>query len=353
MSVERHSYAIDVLRIVAAHAIVAHHLAIYTSMADAAWPLAPELFRWFADHARKAVQVFLVVGGFLAARSLLPMDQGVAGAARERPRQPMVATRRIVSRFLRLAPMVWLALLAITMVEAFVGMAPGDAAPAGALRMIANALLLHDVLGVPSMSAGLWYVAIDLQLFACAVVLASFGPRSPRAVLGCVVAAVLASAWFFNRHAGGDAFAPYFMASYGLGMLAAWAVGPMAPQARAALLAASVGVVLALTVDFRDRLVLACVSAWLLVAMHRGRSIGPGLASTTPGLARALRRQAGATYALFLLHYPVALLVDAWWPRVAPSTPSTRGAGLIVAWLASWALAMVVHRWVEPRITPR
>jgi peptidoglycan/LPS O-acetylase OafA/YrhL len=95
------------------------------------------------------------------------------------------------------------------------------------------------------------------------------------------------------------------------------------------------------------------VIAWLLVAMHRGRSIGPGLASTTPGFARALRRQAGATYALFLLHYPVALLVDAWWPRVALSTPSTRGAGLIVAWLASWALAMVVHRWVEPRITPR
>jgi hypothetical protein len=41
-------------------------------MSDVALPLAPNLIAWLYDHARLAVQVFLVLGGYLAASSLAP-----------------------------------------------------------------------------------------------------------------------------------------------------------------------------------------------------------------------------------------------------------------------------------------
>ena len=55
--------------------IVLHHLAFYGPMSDHAAPLMPGLIHWLADPARMVVQVFLVVGGYLAALSLAPEGQ--------------------------------------------------------------------------------------------------------------------------------------------------------------------------------------------------------------------------------------------------------------------------------------
>ena len=56
---------IDTLKGLACIAIVWHHLAFYGPMSDAAMPLFPGLMAWLYDHARLAVQVFLVLGGYL------------------------------------------------------------------------------------------------------------------------------------------------------------------------------------------------------------------------------------------------------------------------------------------------
>ncbi|MDP1357437.1 hypothetical protein, partial [Klebsiella pneumoniae] len=88
-------------------------------------------------------------------------------------------------------------------------------------QLVAHALLLHDVLGYEALTVGAWYVAIDLQLFALLVGLmwlARRGWRHPsRLVVGplLVGAAMLASAFVFNRQPGLDAFGPYFFVSYG------------------------------------------------------------------------------------------------------------------------------------------
>ena len=78
---------VDALKVVASQAIVLHHLAFYGPMSDAVRPHAPLVIDGFAEHGRLAVQVFLVVGGFLAARSLAPhgsarVIQPVAAVAR-------------------------------------------------------------------------------------------------------------------------------------------------------------------------------------------------------------------------------------------------------------------------------
>src|SRR5438067_1725401 len=74
---------INLLKAGAAQLIVLHHLAFYGPMTDHARPLMPALIDWLGEYGRIAVQVFLVIGGFLAAKSLSPnahpgMDQPLA-----------------------------------------------------------------------------------------------------------------------------------------------------------------------------------------------------------------------------------------------------------------------------------
>ena len=64
--------AIDALKAFACLAIVMHHLAFYGPMSDVARPLMPTLMQWLDEYARMAVQIFLVVSGFLFAAKFAP-----------------------------------------------------------------------------------------------------------------------------------------------------------------------------------------------------------------------------------------------------------------------------------------
>ncbi len=57
-------------------------------MSDIAQPLAPALMAWLSAHGRMAVQVFLVLGGYLAAASLAP-----GGTARFASAQQQIGRR--------------------------------------------------------------------------------------------------------------------------------------------------------------------------------------------------------------------------------------------------------------------
>ena len=61
---------VDALKALASQLIVLHHLAFYGPMSDYAQELCPGLMSWLYDYARIAVQAFLVMGGFLAAKAL-------------------------------------------------------------------------------------------------------------------------------------------------------------------------------------------------------------------------------------------------------------------------------------------
>ena len=66
------SALIDCTKGLACAAIVWHHLAFYGPMSDQLGQVLPGLMAWLQEDARMAVQVFLVLGGFLAAASLAP-----------------------------------------------------------------------------------------------------------------------------------------------------------------------------------------------------------------------------------------------------------------------------------------
>nr|WP_315401435.1 acyltransferase [uncultured Duganella sp.] len=333
---------INLLKAGAAQLIVLHHLAFYGPMADHVRPVLPDLIAWLSDSARLAVQAFLVIGGFLAAKSLAP--GGHAGLA-----DPLGAIWR---RYAKLAPAFMAATLLAAAACALAGklMAHDSiSAPATLAQLGAHALLLHGVLGYASLSAGAWYVAIDFQLYALMALMLWFtgrvasDRRRPWLMPGVIALAITLSLTYFNLDAEWDNWAPYFFGSYGLGLMAWWAGDPRRKPGVATLLVAMafLPVVAALALDFRSRIAVAMAVACVLVLFGRARTTSGGhLWSLVNGLAKI-------SYSVFLIHFPVCLVVNAAFTRFVPPEPDLQAFGMLVAWGASLAAGAVFFRLVE------
>lgn len=328
---------VDLGKALASQLIVWHHLALYGPMCEVAESLAPALRDWLVEQGRLAVQVFLVMGGFLAARSMLPHPAA-------EPRATGVAAA-IGRRFLRLAEPAWVALLA-AMFAAWVARALIDhptipEAPT-LLQVLAHLLMVQDVAGLEALSAGVWYVAIDLQLFALVALLCGLRrgiARPARSALTALLllAGVTLSLLLFNREPDLDVWAIYFVGAYGLGMLAHWAVSARRPVSRIGWLLAILTLTgLALWLDWRVRILLAGTSALVLALLV------PLDLRLPAWLARPVAALSHISYTVFLLHYPVLLLTGALIGRLWPDAPQVHALGLVLAWalslLAGWAL---------------
>lgn len=336
---------IDMAKGVACMAIVWHHLAFYGPMSDIAQPLAPRLLAWLYDYGRMAVQVFLVLGGYLATASLAP--EGVARFDR--------AGAAIARRFLRLAVPCVVALLLAVLAAALVRpWMNHDSVPGRPtlVQLLANALLLQDVLGEGALSAGVWYVAIDFQLYALTVLLYA-GVRAwagtwarhhaARVGQGAVVLAAAASLWLFNRWTWLDMWAVYFFGAYGLGCMACWAVRAQRALPWVAAMLVLGGV--ALAIEPRGRVLLALGTALGLVAALRSTRT-----FTWTGAA-PLVRIGQMSYSIFLVHFAVCLMVNALVSRLLPASPTLNAAGMVAAFGLSLGAGRLLYLRVE-RHTP-
>lgn len=333
---------IDLLKASAAQLVVLHHLAFYGPMSDAARELLPGLVDWFSEYARIAVQVFLVVGGFLAARGLAPEG---------RLRSGLTPLPLILQRYRRLAGPYLVALL-VAIVGAWLADRWMDhesipAAP-GWTQFAAHALLLHNILGVEALSAGVWYVAIDFQLFALLVLLLWLGARRRYLGMALVLGLALASLFHFNRDAEWDIWAPYFFGSYALGVLAWWGSDPRwSGRGRSLMLALVFGAaLLALLLDFRLRIAVALGVAACLVLARSG-----GILERWPDW-RPVTFLARISYSTFLVHFPVCLVVNSLFVRYGGEDPWLNLMGMGLAWAASLGAGTLFHRWVETARLP-
>jgi len=333
-----HIRILDLVKAIACNLIVLHHLAFYGPMADHVRPYFPGTIDWLADQARYAVQAFLVIGGFLAAKSL---SRGHLTLA-----QPV---RLIWRRYAKLVPpfivAIGLAVLASGLASRWMTHDSISSPPSPA-QFAAHTLLLQDVLGYESLSAGAWYVSIDFQLYMLMTVLLWAVDRNrSRAWLAPLATAigVAASLLFFNRDPEWDVWAPYFFGSYGLGALAWWAVDRSRRTAFAAVMvAAIVGLGgMALVLDYRARIVVAIALSMLLVIVCRGIVQVPGQQSRLAGFMGSI------SYSVFLVHFPVILVVNAAFTRFMPEQPAAQAAGILLAWMATIASGAAFHRWIE------
>ena len=346
---------VDVLKCLACILIIWHHLAFYGPMSDVVHSRFPALTDWLYHYGRMAVQVFLVVGGFLAAGSLAPAGMALSGQA-----------GRLIWRRYRRLLMPYLVVLAVSMLVAALVRPwfdhPSVSAAPSALQTLSHILLLQDVLGQEALSAGVWYVAIDFQLFVMTVLIFSLARRMQKhfpegsrwpAGLGIALVTVLAvlSLFVFNLEDELDMTGLYFFGAYGLGLLAFWISRAKRPDPW--LLGLGVLGSLALLFDFRERLAVALGVAFGLVWLaHRFTRNRPGR-WLNYGWLLGLQAVGKMAYSIFLIHFPVCLLVNALVSHFWPTQLLANGLGLFAAFGLSLLAGRALYLGVESRRTGR
>ncbi|KQP35576.1 acyltransferase [Pseudorhodoferax sp. Leaf274] len=324
---------VDALKAFACVLIVWHHLAFYGPMSDLARPLAPAVVDWLYTYGRMAVQLFLVASGFLLARGMGPG---------RRPSGPWPA--QVGRRYLRLlvpyAAALVLAILVADLVRNSVGHPDAPATPTWA-QLLAHLLMVQDLLGEEALSAGVWYVAIDLQLFALAALLC----RLPGAAAAAAVAGLTAVSLFWgNLDHRFEATALYFFGAYGFGLLAGWSARSARPWAGLAAVAA-LGIA-ALVLDWRDRIAVAWVCALALGALQAAGA----MAWQPPRWIGWLSR---ISYPVFLVHFSVLLGTGALWAWLWPDGAAVHALGMVVAFALSLAAGAALQRLEQRIVRPR
>ncbi|MEO6600266.1 MAG: acyltransferase [Polyangiaceae bacterium] len=332
---------LDLLRALASQAIVWHHLAFYGPLSDSARDVATSVIDGLAQHARLAVQVFFVVSGYLTAVGL-----------RDREPTRFREVYALISARYRRIGLPYLGAMALAIGANEIARHwmdhPSISARPSPGQLLAHAFLVHDLVGYEPLSAGIWYLAIDLQLTVLVALVFWLCARAAGALRGAlwgrVVLGLLAvlSLFWFNRQPGLDRVAIYFMGAYGLGMITAWVhAGSLR---RRFFWSYAVLVALAIAVDFRSRLLVALTTALVLTIGSHFGFLGSWPRS------RLIGWFARISYSLFLVHFPVSLVVNALWSSHVPATPWLSLLGMCTAYAVSMGVAVLFHYEVERRL---
>ena len=345
---------LDAIKAIGCLLIVLHHLSVYSPMFDRVLLLAPTQLAVLYNHGRLAVQAFLVVGGYLTASQLL---RAVPAQAQRLPLAFSVSIL-IGKRFLRLATPLMAALTFTVLVTALVRPwfphSSLSAAP-GLWSMAVHMLMLQDLLRVPALSAGIWYVSIDFQLFAIAVATVWLAGQLQRwrpqwklrglMVMLWFVLASLSLLWW-NRQTNMDVEGLYFFGSYGLGMLA-YRVRLSRITAKGWGIIFILGL-FAFWLEPRLRMGLAWVLALMLAAWPQPEPTSE-LSAASRYLRQGLAHLAQQSYSIFLAHFAVSLIVSAIWFHAGWQAPLINLIGLGVSFTLSLCAGDVLYREVESR----
>ena len=347
-------FLLDAIKAIGCLLIVLHHLSVYSPMFDRVLLLAPTQLAVLYNHGRLAVQAFLVVGGFLTAAQLL---RAVPAQAQRLPSAFSVSAL-LGKRFLRLATPLMAALTFTVLVTALVRpWFPHSSLSAVPTwwSLLVHLFLLQDLLGVQALSAGIWYVSIDFQLFAIAVACVWLAGQlqrwQPQAklrglmVLLWFVLAALSLLWW-NRQVNMDIEGLYFFGSYGLGMLA-YRVRLSRLTVKGWAIIFVLGL-LAFWLEPRLRMGLAWVLALLLAAWPQVTAVAP-MHAVSLWLRRAVEQVAQQSYSIFLAHFAVSLVVSAIWFHAGWQTPWINLLGLCVSFTLSLVAGHALFRTVESR----
>ena len=339
------SEVIDLLKACACVLIVWHHLALYGPMSDVVSAWTPGLIGLLFDHGLLAVQVFLVVGGYLNAKSWI----------RVMVKADFHFFNRLWVRYQRLVIPLLAALSFTVAVTALVRPYfehPSLSDAPSPLQVLAHVFLLQDVLYLEAFSAGVWYVAIDFQLFALALICAALAHRWQswtgrgsviRKALFMWLALTLGSFFVWNLNPLGEIWGTYFFCSYGLGLcVGSWRLTGFKVNHRILALMILLLGVSAWVYQPRIRLAVA-VAVAMLLALYEATDCRP-----LPWLKAAwIQCLSNASYAIFLIHFGVSLLVSAvvftHWSESVPAN----AIGMVTSFGLSLLMGHFLHALVE------
>ena len=362
MQSKHHFLLIDFLKTFAALTIILHHFSSYGQIAEDAKLLLPELMTWLFEYGRYAVQIFLVMGGYLAAQSLTRTSN---------LKNPQIVLKTIFNRYLRLFAPYVVALL-VTIACAWVARFwvqdefVGESETMG--QFLAHLFFLQGILGLDSISAGVWYVAIDWQLYAILAIMLSMFPGF-RSLMWILAMLCVSSLLFFNRSGEYENYFIYFIGAYGLGVLAQLCKNYPDPLVNrvAKFFFMAIGIIILIS-SFHQlwiRNILAYVVAialmlWGDVAYkdqiqdqkqdQRQDQRHPQNQSIRHKLVNGILWGSRRSYCAFLIHFSFVLLANTLyiaWGMNQQQNGLLAIAIMAIAIVASWMAANLLYRWVE------
>jgi peptidoglycan/LPS O-acetylase OafA/YrhL len=227
-------------------------------------------------------------------------------------------------------------------------------APPSLPQIFAHIFFLQDVLYFEAFSAGVWYVAIDFQLFVMAIACAWLAHTWQRySARGSVIRKALlfwsiltlGSIFVWNLNPLDEIWGTYFFGAYGMGLcVGCWRYADMRfSHASLGLLIVLLGV-LATAFQPRIRLVVA-VAITALLTIYEAHDCRP-IAQLK---ARWIRELANASYAIFLIHFGTSLIVSAtvfnFWSENIPINLM----GLLFSFAVSLGLGRQIHLHIESK----
>ena len=354
MQSKNHFLLVDFLKTFAALIIILHHFSSYGQIAQDAHSLLPGIMTWLFEYGRYAVQIFLVMGGYLAAQSLTR-----AGDLKN----PQTVLKTIFNRYLRLFTPYVVALL-VTIACAWVARFwvqdefVGESETLG--QFLAHLFFLQGILGLDSISAGVWYVAIDWQLYAILAIMLSMFP-SLRSLIWMLLPLCVASLLYFNRDGLYENYFIYFIGAYGLGVLAQLCKNypDQSVNRSAKILMLTIGLVIIISSfqQFWLRNILAYIVAIALIlfgdwAYKDQKQIHqrPQHQSKVHKLVNGILWGSRRSYCAFLIHFSFVLLANTLyigWGMSQRHDGALAIALIFIALASSWATANLLYRWIE------
>ena len=337
------AWLLDVLKAVGCVLIVLHHLAFYGPMSDVVMQVWPGLIEWLYDRARLAVQVFLVCGGFLTAASLSKLQKLDV-------RSSLTLLWR---RNLRLV-MPLLAALSVVVVVSEIIRPQFDHSSLSALptwgQAWAHVALSQHLLNMEALSAGVWYVAMDFQLYATALVVFLVAQRltACSAAVPAVwrqrlwLALTAGSLLWWSGNESLDDYAVYFYGSYGLGYLA-YKSREIGFSRKTWTLVLGL-TLLAWWLDPRWRLATALWAAALLARAPQSWLEASGVHRR---LTQTVQWLSQRSYSIFVIHFAVSLAVNAFVTHFWPDQLWPNGLGMLASLGLSLCAGAALFKWVE------
>ena len=340
------SFLLDLFKAIGCVLIVLHHLAFYGPMSDVVARQWPGVIDWLVENGRLAVQMFLVCSGYLTASAFA--------------KRPEVGAQRFLQltwrRYLRLGlPLLAALSVAVLVTEAIRPVFDHSSLSAAPdwPQVLAHVFFLQHLLGMEALSAGVWYVAIDLQLYLLTLLVlwgvtlwGRWRParRAEALRVQVFLALTLFSLLRWNLDTDLDLYGLYFFGAYGLGWLA-WHTRQSRIPAKgwAALLVLGL---LAWWMEPRLRVAIAwgvamllavAPQAWLQPRVVQGR------------LRQGISALASVSYSVFVIHYAVNLAVNAWVTHWWPQSLAWNAAGMAIALALSIAAGAGLYRCTEQK----
>ena len=327
---------VDFLKTIAVQIIILHHLCNYGIISLKVNELFPHIVDFVGLHGRYAVQIFLVIGGYLTAKSL-PQTLEKFGL-----------WKTVLNRYLRLAP-TYIVAIVITILCAMIARSIhyeeyiGEPETIG--QVIAHFFFLQNILQFESISVGVWYVAIDWQLYIFTAFLLFF-MRSIKNIILILPIFIIISLMYFSQYTLFENYFIYFIGAYGLGILAFLAEDTSHLEtrkpARILLLLFLLLILSDTFFELRIKNIIEILLA-LLLTLYGKRAYN----SSNIKWSKICIWFSQRSYCAFLIHFSLLLLGNSIYYFFQWKSSVTGLFMMLLVWFFSWIAAHVLYNLIE------